>query len=44
MIRIALCDDNDIKGRWIEACVEAQMQKSGIPYEKQLFVTAKVYI
>ena len=41
MIRIALCDDNEVKGRWIEACVDAQMQKSGIPYEKQLFCGSK---
>jgi DNA-binding LytR/AlgR family response regulator len=41
MIRIALCDDNEDKGRWIDAFVEAQMKNRGVAYEKQLFCGSK---
>ena len=41
MIRIALCDDNEEKGKWIDACVEAQMKNRGVAYEKQLFGGSK---
>lgn len=41
MIRIAVCDDNEEKGRWIGAFVEEQMQKRRVIYEKQLFCDSK---
>lgn len=41
MIRIALCDDNEEKGKWIDSCVEQQMQRHGVIYEKQFFCGSK---